>query len=86
MLTGGWMGKRRRYWLIWDAMSPRFAASYEMSESYDFRRFPIARDGAVLAGLWSRHEPVELAIRQVMHLVDTAPGKDVEIALPHSSR
>jgi hypothetical protein len=75
MLSGGWMGKRRRYWLTWDLGVPQVAAISGTGEACDFRRFPLERNGVVFAGLWSRYQPVELAVQQVVHLVDTM-GRD----------
>lgn len=75
VLSGGWMGKRRRYWLAGNPPLPQFAMTDGAGGSCDVRRFPLERNGVVFAGLWSEYGPVESTIQQVVHLLDTTGRK-----------
>lgn len=74
LISGGFMGKRRRYWLTNVEGVARFATSSESVEPCDFRRFPVDSDGGVVAGIWSRFRPHEASIRHILSFM--APDLD----------
>lgn len=69
LITGGLMGKRRRYWLAVENGIPSITVAQEGAEECDFRRFPVERDGSVVTGLWSRFLPHPEHIAYVLSFV-----------------
>lgn len=77
LITGGLMGKRRRYWWMEGEEAPNFTVPNFVDTgpdmtAHDFRRFPIERDGVVVTGLWSCFQPHPEQIAYVLLLL-TAP-------------
>jgi len=75
LITGGLMGKRRRYWLTAENGTLKFTVAHAGAEECDFRRFPVERDGIVITGLWTRFQPHSEHIAYILSLV----------AIPHES-
>ena len=72
LITGGLMGKRRRYWLTMENGSPRITIAHKGAKECDVRRFPVERDGSVVTGLWSRFQPHPEHIAYVLSFVSVA--------------
>jgi hypothetical protein len=70
LITGGLMGKRRRYRGTDQVGEPPYGMTDDDSSTCDFRRFPVEREGVVVAGLWSRFTPHTEHITEVLSRVD----------------
>lgn len=74
LISGGLMGKRRRYQRTEVAGLPPFGMTDDDTDACDFRRFPVELGGVVVAGLWSRFEPRAGHIKQVLGHMERARG------------
>jgi hypothetical protein len=72
LITGGLMGKRRRYTQNGHSTEPPFGMADDDTDTCDFRRFPVEHEGVVIAGLWSRFSPDASHVAEVIQLVELA--------------
>lgn len=69
LITGGLMGKRRRYWIAAAEVPPGLTTAELGAKECDFRRFPIERYGVVVGGLWSRFQPRSEQVTHILSLI-----------------
>jgi hypothetical protein len=75
LITGGLMGKRRRYKASSEMGLPPFGMADGADGACDFRRFPVEHRGSVVAGLWSRFLPEARHFDEVVALMGLTPSR-----------